>query len=669
MADDRNQKQPDYYNPDNFFADESFGTSLGDDYSSFFSDDEPNAGGDQPALADTGEQDLSSWLAETEKEQKQMFEAGTAGPSSDFWSIDDSAGQNSQGHGPRKDTGSASQYGNQQRPGAGTGRYGTQQTGTGGSQHGNQQQPGAGTGRYGTQQSGTGGSQYGNQQRPGAGTGQYGTQQSGTGGSQYGNQQQPGVGTGQYGTQQPGTGGSQYAGQQPAGTNDGPVILGGIDGGKGKRKKSMLPFLIAAGIGIILIIAIIPAFLHKKTDPQQVTVIDEPDDEDDDTYVSYQEEEPDYGKNYNDYYTNQYIMAKPGGSSEVSEICVYENDFAGSPESPRTPETYYSMFMEDYRLTMIEPLNHSYLDCGFTIVYGDREFESDMSPGLVRPPVAADQDRYFQMVKTGFSDLSDYEKENYQNVQYGEVRTANINGHTVAYMEATYHDDENNEILDTFSFEETPQGNNFLTEYRCRQAEFSDGGAALEYLYSRLTFYTEDFESIDAGRHMFTVGRVYNESCTDWAEIDLSDEENMNQYGSSIGSPREMYFYFSGDDNYSRMDRIYWMEFNPYSILDGYDSFDQYVDERLKWEKDSDYKTDVEETDQREFFFYGRNVYYYSYKEVENYGSSPEDVTLYCFLIENGRDETFELEIREENLTTEGAFDPEAFLEKHLKMN
>ena len=623
MADDRNQKQPDYYNPDIFFADESFGTSLGDDYSSFFSDDDdPNAGADRPTFTDTGEQDLSSWLAETEKEQKQMFEAGTAGPSSDFWSIDDSADRNRQDHGHQKDAGSASQYGNQQKPGAGTGQYGTQQ-------------------------SGTGGSQYGNQQRPGAGTGQYGTQQSGTGGS-------------------------QYAGQQPAGTNDGPVILGGIDGGKGKRKKSMLPLLLAAGIGIILIIAIIPAFLHKKPDPQPVTVIDEPDDEDDeddDTYVSYQEEESDYGKNYNDYYTNQYIMAKPRGSSEVSEICVYENDFAGSPESPRTPETYYSMFMEDYSLTMIEPLNHSYLDCGFTIVYGDREYESDMYPGLVHPPVAADQDRYFQMVKTGFSDLSDYEKENYQNVQYGEVRTANINGHTVAYMEATYHDDENNEILDTFSFEETPQGNNFLTEYRCRQAEFSDGGAALEYLYSRLTFYTEDFESIDAGRHMFTVGRVYNERCTDWAEIDLSDEENMNQYGSSIGSPREMYFYFSGNDNYSRMDRIYWMEFSPYSILDGYDSFDQYVDESLKWEKDSDYKTDVEETDQREFFFYGRNVYYYSYKEVENYGSSPEDVTLYCFLIENGRDETFELEIREENLTTEGAFDPEAFLEKHLKMN
>ena len=73
MADDRNQKQPDYYNPDNFFADESFGTSLGDDYSSFFSDDDdPNAGADRPTFTDTGEQDLSSWLAETEKEQKQM---------------------------------------------------------------------------------------------------------------------------------------------------------------------------------------------------------------------------------------------------------------------------------------------------------------------------------------------------------------------------------------------------------------------------------------------------------------------------------------------------------------------------------------------------------------------------------------------------------------------
>ena len=93
------------------------------------------------------------------------------------------------------------------------------------------------------------------------------------------------------------------------------------------------------------------------------------------------------------------------------------------------------------------------------------------------------------------------------------------------------------------------------------------------------------------------------------------------------------------------------------------------MDERLSWEKDSEYKTDVEETDQREFFFHGRNVYYYSYKEVEHYGGSPTDVTLYCFLIENGRDETFELEIRDENFTTEGAFDPEAFLEKHLTMN
>ena len=620
MADDRNQKQPDYYNPDNFFADESFGTSLGDDYSSFFSDDDdPNAGGDRPTFAGTGEQDLSSWLAETEKEQKQMFEAGTAGPSSDFWSIDNYAGQNSQGHGPRKDTGSASQYGNQQRPGAGTG--------------------------------------------------QYGTQQSGTGGSQYGNQQQPGAGTGQYGTQQPGTGGSQYAGQQPAGTNDGPVILGGIDGGKGKRKKSMLPFLIAAGIGIILIIAIIPTFLHKKTDPQPVTVIDEPDDEDDDTYVSYQEEEPDYGKNYNDYYTNQYIMAKKTDSNEVSEICVYENDFAGSPESPRTPETYFSRYMDDDKLTMIAPLDSSYLSCGFSIVYGDKEYERDMSASLVRPPVAADQDRYFQMVKRGFSDIEDYQKENFQNVQYGEVRTANINGHTVAYMEATYHDEENNEILDTFSFEETPGGNNFLTEYRCRQAEFSDGGAALEYLYSRLTFYTEDFESIDAGRHKFTVGRVYNESCTNWAEIDLSDEENMYFYGSGIGSPDELYIYLSASETYINLDKTYRMRFNDFSIVDAYNGFDQYVEEKLKWEQDSDYVSDVEETDRREFFFYGRNVYYYSYKEVEHYGGRPTDVTSYHFLIETDRDETLELEITEENLTIEGAFDPEAFLEKHLTMN
>ena len=78
MGDDRNQKQPDYFNPDNFFADDSFGTSLGDDYSSFFSDDDLTAGGAQEPFMETPEQNPSDWMSGTEQKQGQMPQDGGA---------------------------------------------------------------------------------------------------------------------------------------------------------------------------------------------------------------------------------------------------------------------------------------------------------------------------------------------------------------------------------------------------------------------------------------------------------------------------------------------------------------------------------------------------------------------------------------------------------------
>ena len=102
MGDDRNQKQPDYFNPDNFFADDSFGTSLGDDYSSFFSDDDLTAGGGQEPFTGTPEQNPSDWMAGTEQKQEQMPQDGGA---PDFWSLGNGAGQSGQSAGPQPGAG------------------------------------------------------------------------------------------------------------------------------------------------------------------------------------------------------------------------------------------------------------------------------------------------------------------------------------------------------------------------------------------------------------------------------------------------------------------------------------------------------------------------------------------------------------------------------------
>ena len=136
MGDDRNQKQPDYFNPDNFFADDSFGTSLGDDYSSFFSDDDLTAGGAQEPFMETPEQNPSDWMAGTEQKQEQMPQDGGA---PDFWSLGNGAGQSGQSAGPQPGAGS-SPYGGQQS-GTGSSPYGGQQPGTGGNPN-NGQQPG-----------------------------------------------------------------------------------------------------------------------------------------------------------------------------------------------------------------------------------------------------------------------------------------------------------------------------------------------------------------------------------------------------------------------------------------------------------------------------------------------------------------------------------------------
>ena len=185
-------------------------------------------------------------------------------------------------------------------------------------------------------------------------------------------------------------------------------------------------------------------------------------------------------------------MAEMEHGYAADEICVIDNEsYIGNAASPVRPETYYSMFVNENRFTMLAPLQSSYSECGYTITFAGLRSDSEMVPGILCPPETADRDNYFQMVKEGFDNLEDYEKDNYTGVTFGDIRTTDINGNEVAYMEVTYTDEAGTGILDTFSFEERPSGNAFLTEYRCRRDDVSDGLGALYQLYGNLTFYTE----------------------------------------------------------------------------------------------------------------------------------------------------------------------------------
>lgn len=578
MGDDRNQKQPDYFNPDNFFADDSFGTSLGDDYASFFSDDDVTPGGEQGSSPGTPDQNLSDWMADTEQKQGQMPNEGAA---SDFWAWGDVAGQSGQNAGP-----------------------------------------------------------------------------------------QPGTGSSQYGGQQPGTGSSPYGGQQPNVPNDGPVILGGIDGGSKKPKKGLpVPAIAAIAVAVALSVGV-PYFLHSRQDPEPVAPVDDPDDpydDDDDTYVSYSSGYVDYGKDYNDFYTNKYAMAMANYGYASDEICVIDNtDYIGSAEAPRQPETYYSLFIHDNKVTLLAPLQSSYMDCGYTICFAGEDTNYDMAPGIIVPPETVDRDRYFEMVKEGFNNLEDYEKDDYIGIEFGDISTVSMNGNTISYMEVRYSDTANNAILDTFSFEERPSGNAFLTEYRCRQNEAADGAEALGILYGKLTFYTEGFDSIDASKHVFTTGRIYDKGSRHWAEFVAPEFDHYEMDGSSIEGPDQMYFGYS---NRNSSYKSIWIEYESYSSVNSHDSFEEHVEQKLEYEESSEYISDVTLTDQKEFTFSGYDAYFYSYDKTEHYGNSPTDVRVYEYRIHTSADEEICVWINNENPVEEDAFDPEAFLRDYLTLN
>lgn len=578
MGDDRNQKQPDYFNPDNFFADDSFGTSLGDDYASFFSDDDVTPGGEQGSSPGTPDQNLSDWMADTEQKQGQMPNEGAA---SDFWDWGDVAGQSGQNAGP-----------------------------------------------------------------------------------------QPGTGSSQYGGQQPGTGSSPYGGQQPNVPNDGPVILGGIDGGSKKPKKGLpVPAIAAIAVAVALAVGV-PYFLHSRQDPEPVAPVDDPDDpydDDDDTYVSYSSGYVDYGKDYNDFYTNKYAMAMANYGYAADEICVIDNtDYIGSAEAPRQPETYYSLFIHDNKVTLLAPLQSSYMDCGYTICFAGEDTNYDMAPGIIVPPETVDRDRYFEMVKEGFNNLEDYEKDDYIGIEFGDISTVSMNGNTISYMEVRYSDTANNAILDTFSFEERPSGNAFLTEYRCRQNEAADGAEALGILYGKLTFYTEGFDSIDASKHVFTTGRIYDKGSRHWAEFVAPEFDHYEMAGSSIEGPDQMYFGYS---NRNSSYKSIWIEYESYSSVNSHDSFEEHVEQKLEYEESSEYISDVTLTDQKEFTFSGYDAYFYSYDKTEHYGNSPTDVRVYEYRIHTSADEEIYVWINNENPVEEDAFDPEAFLRDYLTLN
>lgn len=401
-----------------------------------------------------------------------------------------------------------------------------------------------------------------------------------------------------------------------------------------------------------------------------------------------------FGSRYKDIYTKKYIASYEGEwGVHYPEICVIDPTWIiGSAENPIVPEENqslaaissvtgygcYNRFEDD------EDFSFWYTCSGFTVSYARPDEEPwHLFIDYVYPPAISDRDRFFKAVKNDYKYPAQYGGPDDTEFRTGDILETEINGNPVYYIVTDFDDPSGPAYRDVISFEEKPLGYAFITGYRFRADEYSDPEQALLKVYEHLEFYTDDFESIEAGGELFCQTRLYNLQNGHSAELDFSDMEITESY---LDGPDQATFY-SGD--YSLDHICVATEYKDtiiYSHSDGpLENYDYHFLE-FPYLGDFNKEYNLENTDHKLFSFDGRTVHYYVYdvtktettQESQSYvfdtteteQDEPLPVKFFWFVIEDGQGGEIVLALEYKGTFADefdpDNFDPESFLEEHL---
>ena len=401
-----------------------------------------------------------------------------------------------------------------------------------------------------------------------------------------------------------------------------------------------------------------------------------------------------FGSRYKDIYSKKYIASYEGEwGAHYPEICVIDPTWIlGSAENPIVPEENqslasissatgygcYNRFEDDADFSLW------YTCSGFTVRYarpGEEPWRLFID--YVYPPAISDRDKFFKSVKNDYKYPAQNGGPQDTEFRTGDILETEINGNPVYYIVTDFDDPSGPAYRDVISFEEKPLGYAFITGYRFRADEYSDPEQALLKVYEHLEFYTDDFESIEAGGELFCQTRLYNLQNGHSAELDFSDMEITESY---LDGPDQATFY-SGD--YSLDHICVATEYKDtiiYSHSDGpLENYDYHFLE-FPYLGDFNKEYNLENTDHKLFSFDGRTVHYYVYdvtktettQESQSYvfdtteteQDEPLPVKFFWFVIEDGQGGEIVLALEYKGTFADefdpDNFDPESFLEEHL---
>ncbi len=401
-----------------------------------------------------------------------------------------------------------------------------------------------------------------------------------------------------------------------------------------------------------------------------------------------------FGSRYKDIYSKKYIASYEGEwGAHYPEICVIDPTWIlGSAENPIVPEENqslasissatgygcYNRFEDDADFSLW------YTCSGFTVRYarpGEEPWRLFID--YVYPPAISDRDKFFKSVKNDYKYPAQNGGPQDTEFRTGDILETEINGNPVYYIVTDFDDPSGPAYRDVISFEEKPLGYAFITGYRFRADEYSDPEQALLKVYEHLEFYTDDFESIEAGGEFFCQTRLYNLQNGHSAELDFSDMEITESY---LDGPDQATFY-SGD--YSLDHICVATEYKDtiiYSHSDGpLENYDYHFLE-FPYLRNFNKEYKIENTEHKLFSFDGRSVHYYVYdvtktettQESQSYvfdmteteQDEPLPVKFFWFVIEDGQGGEIVLALEYKGTFADefdpDNFDPESFLEEHL---
>ena len=231
------------------------------------------------------------------------------------------------------------------------------------------------------------------------------------------------------------------------------------------------------------------------------------------------------------------------------------------------------------------------------------------------------------------------------------------------YLTVTYKDSAGLEILDVYSFEQKPYETAFITECRCESDDVTDGKEVLSNLYKMLAFHTDDFENIDAGRHLFTKSRVYSSRNSYSAEIDISDLGDL-KYSRNFYKNLAAFGIGEYDSSGNPLIQVD-LNYLAYSSVEDLGGYEEWIDYALENENDrGNYIEPAVETGRAQFLLEDNTVYFLSMAGTGKMRKSVEDIALFMYRIETPDGEVT-LDLRFEHEIPED-WDPEGFLREHI---